>query len=67
VVAGHALKRASGLIEATSPEDAAAVNQWFYHIIQKVADTDAEREFMGFGGTKVTTPRRRRYPRFLPR
>jgi hypothetical protein len=49
-----ALRRASTLLDAKAPGEAAAVKAWLRQMSQNVADASSEGGFLGFGGIKVS-------------
>src|SRR5262245_26928263 len=52
------LREVSKILDAKAP-DAAAFKTWLRSIGQSVAEAASEGSFLGFGGVRVTTPRKR--------
>lgn len=50
----ESLRKASTILDAKAPEEAAAFKAWLREISQKVAEAAVEGSFLGFGGVRVS-------------
>ncbi len=50
-----ALREVSAILDAKTPQEAAAFKMWLGAISSKVAEAASEGSFLGFGGEKVST------------
>lgn len=48
------LRRASAIVEAKAPAEAAGFRAWLHKISQSVAEASTEGGFLGFGGVRVS-------------
>jgi hypothetical protein len=48
------LREVSAIVDAKTPDEAAAFKNWLRGISQKVAEAAVEKSFLGFGGVRVS-------------